>query len=91
MRSLGRVMTHFRLVTRMARATGVDLVGARMSGDLTQDDWAGMVQTCRRCGWTGHCRGWLGSHDTADCAPDTCPNRARFDRIKARGHAAESM
>lgn len=91
MRPLGRVMKHFRLVTRMARATGADLLTARTSDDLTQDAWAEMVQTCRRCGWTGHCRDWLDSHDAAEYAPAPCPNRARFDAIKGRGHVTETM
>lgn len=87
MRALGGLMKHVRLVTRMARTTGADLTGAADAGDLSQDDWARMVMTCRRCGWTGHCDDWLNQHDRAGCAPQDCPNRARFESLKARARA----
>ncbi len=82
MQVLGKLMKHVRLIGRMARATQTDLVDASEAGDLSQSDWADMVQTCRTCGWAGSCREWLDTHDKAECAPDTCLNRARFEDLK---------
>lgn len=81
---LGRVMKHVRLISRMARATETDLVGAHEAGDLSQEEWADMVQTCRTCGWAGECEAWLEAHETVACAPDTCLNRARFAALRQR-------
>jgi len=81
---LGRIMKHVRLISRMARATETDLVGAHEAGTLSQEEWAEMVQTCRGCDWAAECEGWLDAHDTASCAPETCPNRARFAALKQR-------
>ncbi len=83
MRRLGSMMHHLRLVTRMGRATGTDLVGAYEDGRLDQDEWARMVQSCRTCSWSGRCPEWLDGHDAAVRAPKTCLNRARFTALKA--------
>ncbi|GHH01639.1 DUF6455 family protein [Pseudodonghicola xiamenensis] len=80
---LGNVMTHVRLVSRMARATGTDLVGAYRAGDLTQEAWVDMVQACRGCSWAGACGDWLEAHEYADRAPTECPNRGRFLDLQA--------
>lgn len=90
-RILGRMMQHVRLVSRMARVTGTDLVGAVERGDMDHEDWAGMVDTCRRCDWAADCPDWLNRHDRAECAPGTCPNKARFEALKkaASGRSKE--
>ena len=80
---LGRIMDHVRLVKRMAKATGADLVAAYEAGDLTQQEWTRMVQRCRACDWTEDCGAWLETHHAVACAPKTCPNRARFKELKA--------
>jgi hypothetical protein len=80
---LGEVREHVRLVSRMAQATGTDLVGAYEAGDLTQEAWAEMVQACRGCGWAGDCGTWLDAHDQVDHAPKDCPNQARFLDLQA--------
>lgn len=83
MQILGKLMRHVRLVSGMAKSTETDLIGAVKAGDLTQDDWADMVQTCRKCSWAGDCPNWLAAHDKADGAPHTCLNRARFAALKS--------
>jgi len=90
MKVLGKLMDHVRLVARMAKATDTDLVGATQAGDLSQEDWARMVQTCRRCNWAGECGGWLDRHEATDCAPGTCLNRDRFAALKERERSKES-
>lgn len=85
MKPMGELMTHVRLVSRMAKATRTDLVQAVRDGDLSQAQWAGMVQRCRRCDWAEDCPDWLDAHpEGADCAPGTCRNRARFETLRAR-------
>ena len=81
---LGEIMQHVRLVERMAKATGTDLVGAYEAGELSQEDWAEMVQTCRSCDWAERCGDWLDGHETAPCAPQTCLNRQKFKELQAR-------
>ena len=84
LRPLGRLMTHVRLVQGMAQATQIDLVAAVEDGSLELTDWAEMVQTCRSCDGAEDCPGWLDDHVHADVeAPDTCLNKARFDRLRA--------
>ena len=79
---LGRIMKHVRLISRMAKVTETDLVGAHEAGVLSQEEWAEMVQTCRRCDWAGECEAWLEGHDTMSGAPETCLNRARFAALR---------
>ncbi|MDK3017504.1 DUF6455 family protein [Pseudodonghicola flavimaris] len=79
---LGKMMEHVRLVSRMAQVTDTDLVAAYDAGMLSQEDWAGMVQTCRSCTWAGRCEGWLDSHDSVDQAPVPCLNRDRFAALR---------
>ena len=81
---LGKLMTHLRLVLRMGRATGVDVVAAHREGRLSHEDWAEMVQSCRACDWAGTCPEWLDEHERVCEAPETCPNRARLAELAAR-------
>ena len=90
MKVLGKLMEHVRLVARMAKATDTDLVGASRSGDLSQEEWADIVQTCRRCKWAGDCGEWLDQNQQIACAPETCLNRDRFAALKAQAAARES-
>ncbi len=84
MTQLGQVMTHLRLVLRMARTTGTDLVAAHRDGHLSQQDWAEMIQLCRGCEWACACPDWMDNNITAERAPSTCPNRDRFTALKLR-------
>ncbi|WP_370644304.1 DUF6455 family protein [Ruegeria sp. SCSIO 43209] len=79
---LGRIMTHLRLVLRMAQATGADLATAHRDGHLSQQEWADMVQLCRGCEWARACPDWLNENETAESAPCTCPNRHRFATLR---------
>lgn len=89
MRRTGDLMTHVRLMSRMAQATGTDLVRAVDGGTLSQSRWAAMVQRCRRCDWAGACSGWLDAQrDGVQPAPDTCRNGVRFRVLRARQNAA---
>lgn len=82
---LGEVMAHVRLVLRMGRATGADIVAAHRNGHLSQQDWARMIRSCQGCACAHQCPDWLDEHETAFDAPERCPNRARFAALKAAG------
>ncbi len=90
MKPLGNLMRHLRRVTGMARRTGVDIVEAHRDGRLDQDEWAKMVQTCRRCRWSGECRAWLNDparSENDEAPPSQCLNRVRFGALKAEQQA----
>lgn len=83
MKPLGKMMRHVQLVSRMAKATDTDLVAAYQAQELSQQDWADMVQTCRRCEWADKCETWLRRQDKTIEVPDTCLN---YDQFRARAH-----
>lgn len=81
MKPLGEEVTHYWLVQRMAKATGADLSEAFKRGDLSSETWADMVHRCRGCAWAGACDGWLDAQEGSAEAPDTCLNKAVFERL----------
>ncbi len=91
MKPLGNGNTHFWLVQRMAQATETDLVAAMERAELSQEDWAEMVQDCRGCDWAVGCKRWLDRHTdgAAEDAPEPCVNQARFQRLKKALEALE--
>ncbi|CUH53154.1 DUF6455 family protein [Shimia marina] len=87
MKPLGDRNKHFWLAQRMAKLTQTDLVAAMERSELSQADWAAMVEQCRSCAWGEGCQKWLGRHalegpEHEDIAPSACVNRTRFDRLK---------
>lgn len=82
-------MRHLRLVRRMGKEAGVDLVAAYRAGALSQAEWAEMVQGCRACAWAADCPGWLDSHPEIGAAPPECRNRARLAALKNRFPSGE--
>lgn len=85
MKPLGDQNTHFWLAQRMARLSEIDLVAAMNAAELTQEDWAGMVQDCRGCDWSRGCQKFLARQagSPVEEAPDTCRNSAKFAALKA--------
>ena len=85
MKPLGDTNSHFWLVQRMAQATQTDLVAAMERAELSNTDWAEMVQSCRGCDWTKGCQRWLAQQgeQAEEAAPEPCRNRARFLRLQA--------
>ena len=84
----GEPVDHYWLVMRMAKATGVDLAQAMEEGDLTQADWAGVVDRCRSCGWErdgGGCGRWLDLQVPGEAhVPGACVNQTVFERLDER-------
>ena len=83
MDQLGDTMKHVRLVARMAKATGTDVVTAYEDETLSSEDWADIIQECRHCSWADRCEEWLDAHASSKSAPLQCLNRNRFEDIKA--------
>jgi len=80
---LGEEVDHYWLVQRMAKTAGVDLAGAFVSGELSETEWAGMVNRCRGCAWTDGCRNWLDEPgQSVDIPPEGCLNRSRMAGLK---------
>lgn len=84
MTHLGKIMPHFRLVHRMGKTTGTDIVAAHREGRLTQQDWAQMIHFCRGCEWAEGCADWMAQQHTGVNAPRSCPNRSRFAELRAQ-------
>lgn len=83
----GDLVDHYWLAQSMAKAAGVDLAAAMEAGSLTQDDWAGVVDRCRGCGWEldgGGCSRWLArQEDGAAVVPQSCVNEPVFAGLLA--------
>ena len=82
MTTLGDPRRHYWLVKGMAKATGVDLVGAVEQGRLTASEWAQTVQSCRACDWVDGCSDWLKMGGIATVPPRSCRNRARMAMLR---------
>jgi hypothetical protein len=81
---MGDQARHYWLVQRMAKATGVDLVSAMADGEMTQEDWAGIVTCCRGCHWADGCAEWLDKPvDDTRAFPESCLNRKRLVAVGA--------
>ncbi|MBR9650993.1 DUF6455 family protein [Thalassovita aquimarina] len=82
MKRLGDRKRHYWLAQRMAQTTGTDLTGAYDAGDLSQQQWAEIVEACRGCDWTESCERWLARHETAKEAPAGCTNCGAYMEIR---------
>ena len=81
--TLGDPNRHYWLMQRMLKRTGTDAVTPFAEGDLTAQDWAGLVQTCRGCDNAQGCRKWLEALvPAAEDAPAFCANRKRFAALR---------
>lgn len=74
------------LAQRMAQLPQTDLVAAMAQAELTQEDWAEMVEGCRGCDWDAGCSRYVAAHEraaqTEEAAPEPCVNKDRFKRLK---------
>jgi hypothetical protein len=84
MHVLGERMAHLRLVCGMAKATGTDVVRAFDYGDLSSEEWAEMVETCRGCEAADACAHWLADAPHWDEAPGVCLNQKRFAALRKK-------
>ena len=82
MKPLGDRKRHYWLAQRMAKTTETDLVGAHAAGDLSQEKWAEMVESCRGCDWIEGCERWLAKPENAGEVPGSCPNCGTFLELK---------
>lgn len=86
MKPLGDRTEHYWLAQRMAQLTQTDLVAAMAQAELSQEDWAEMVERCRGCNWEAGCNRYVAAHErmalTEEVAPESCVNKNRFKRLK---------
>lgn len=66
---LGDPARHFWMTRSVARAMGLNLSEAMMSGELAPDDYAEMVTCCRGCALVEACERWLGNQAGISAAP----------------------
>ena len=83
MKPIGNTMDHYWRVIGMARATDTNLVTAMDRGQLSVQEWANMVETCRRCDWVPECDHLLASDPALNDAPARCANCFRFAMLSA--------
>ena len=72
---------HARLVTRMADATGVDLVEQMQRGKLDSEDLRMMVHRCQGCTHPCDCEMRLDAGGLT-ATPDYCRNTSEFAALK---------
>ena len=82
-RPLGNTGVHYWLVHRMAKRCGVNTAKAVTDGAIDQQDWVGMVQTCRGCQWTNGCKRWLEhlDDDGSVTPPAECLNAKLLETL----------
>lgn len=83
MKPIGKSMDHYWRVIDMANATDVNLVQAMDENRLTAQDWAEMVETCRRCDWVPECDRLLSRAPNLQNAPSRCANCFKFAGLAA--------
>ena len=83
MKPLGDAKRHYWLVQRMAGLSEVDLVRAKVAGDMSQQDWAGIVENCRGCDWVKGCERYLDRGQASETPPENCLNRLFLTSLKA--------
>ena len=81
MKPLGNQMKRYWRVIGMANAVGVDLVKAHETDRLTDQQWAGMVESCRTCQWDDGCKAFLAQADGDQSVPADCLNAKRFEAM----------
>jgi len=86
MKPLGDRTEHYWLAQRMAQLTQTDLVAAMAQAELSQEDWAEMVERCRGCNLEAGCNRYVAAHERMalieEVAPESCVNKNRFKRLK---------
>ncbi len=83
-KQLGDIERHFWLTRSVARVMGISFSEALAEGHLTRSDFADLVTRCRAAGCSGFCETWLAAQaDLAPRAPETCPNAAALNRLRA--------
>ena len=90
MRPLGPQRDHYWLALSMAKAAGVDLQAAIMSGHFDQKKWAKAVHQCRGCAWGHDCSDWLKANRAVGAAPESCVNAKVFAALKAAQEEANA-
>lgn len=78
---LGDERKDTHLLHVMGKVVELDFSRALDAGALDNEDWVGMVTSCRGCEWVNGCRKWLRSARRGDECPMRCRNRAHLARL----------
>jgi|AACY02.2.fsa_nt_gi hypothetical protein len=85
MKPLGARKRHFWLLQGMLRRSGADAVSAFAEGDLTPEDWAALVESCRACSAPCACRAFLDDPTARrENPPPYCRNAQRLAELPRR-------
>ena len=76
MQVLGNPLVHLRLLGRMGKTVGADLVQAFEDDKIDNEAWAKMITKCRGCDIPQQCQAWLEENEQADAPPPECCNAA---------------
>ncbi|MCL3881721.1 DUF6455 family protein [Marivita sp. GX14005] len=84
-RPMGDPELHFWLTRSVARTMGISLSEAMAAGQLTAQDYAQMVTSCRGCPLVATCQHWLGAQTGgARSAPEGCRNASTLEKLARR-------
>ena len=86
MKPLGARDRHYWLLQGMLRRSGADAGAAFERGDLSSEDWAGLIEACRTCEKPCACRALLDNPagDVGDTPPPYCRNAQALAKLPRR-------
>lgn len=70
------------LTRGMARALGLDLVGAVTEGWLTRSELGQLVETCEACDQSSGCTAWLAVTLQSETLPGFCRNAPALQALR---------
>jgi len=81
---LGPERDHMMLLQTMGKVVEVDFAAVFDAEVLHQEEWSGMITSCRGCEWVDGCRKWLRAAKRGDECPMQCRNLAALAGLSAK-------
>ncbi len=82
MKPLRSQRAHYWLLQGMLRKSGADAVTAFDQGDMSSDDWAQLIESCRSCSAPCACRAFLDDPNATRAAPpEYCKNAEALEKL----------
>lgn len=81
----GSTDLHFWLTRSVGRCIGLNFSKAIDTGQLSPDDYLGLVDACRACPHVTSCQHWLGGQRgevTSARPPEFCANARELDALR---------
>jgi len=82
MQMLGDPLYHLRLLGRMGRTVGADLVQAFEVGEIDSETWTQMITNCRACPYPHKCQAWLDATEQAAGPPSGWCNAETLHQLR---------